>query len=387
MERGVDLAMFNPAHRSRGNDGQFVIGYVGRLSTEKNVRSFAGLAKAVQAAGYDHVKFVFVGHGAEQEWLSKNIPNAEMTGVLRGEPLSRAYANMDLFAFYSETDTFGNVVLEALASGVPAVVTDKGGPKFIVDHERCGFVCSSEEEFNASALRLIASPSLQTRHGRRRPPARPARLLGRGLRLGLRRLPPPSPKPGGSREHRPISRNARFPRAPLAPPADAKAGLAGAHGRAKPTAPHLPTTGKYGPPSRRLLTPPGAPFKPSFGLGGDVDLPLAGAPAFSPPCRSCYNLPMAELGKTFLGIGLILMLLGAVLLALLAPRPALRTPARRLAMAQPQRPHPGLFPARHLHHSQPRPHADPLAPAQLPAIEIESGNKGFNFETLKPLQP
>ena len=84
-----------------------------------------------------------------------------MTGVLRGEALSRAYANMDLFAFYSETDTFGNVVLEALASGVPAVVTDKGGPKFIVEHERCGFVCPSEEEFNASALRLIASSALQ----------------------------------------------------------------------------------------------------------------------------------------------------------------------------------------------------------------------------------
>jgi glycosyltransferase involved in cell wall biosynthesis len=161
MERGVDPAMFNPAHRTRGNDGQFVIGYVGRLSTEKKVRSFAGLAKAVKAAGYDHVKFVFVGHGAEEKWLSKNIPNVEMTGVLRGDPLSRAYANMDLFAFYSETDTFGNVVLEALASGVPAVVTDKGGPKFIVDHERCGFVCSTDEEFGASVLRLIASPSLQ----------------------------------------------------------------------------------------------------------------------------------------------------------------------------------------------------------------------------------
>ena len=162
MERGVDLALFNPAHRTRGNDGQFVIGYVGRLSTEKKVRSFAHLAKAVQAAGYQHVKFVFVGHGAEEKWLSQNIPNVEMTGVLRGEQLSRAYANMDLFAFFSETDTFGNVVLEALASGVPAVVTDKGGPKFIVDHERCGFVCPNDEEFNASVLRLIASSSLQS---------------------------------------------------------------------------------------------------------------------------------------------------------------------------------------------------------------------------------
>ena len=155
MERGVDLEVFSPAHRTRGNDGQFVIGYVGRLSTEKKIRSFATLAKAVNEAGHKHVKIVLVGHGGEEDWLRRNLPEAEMTGVLRGEALSRAYANMDLFAFFSETDTFGNVVLEALASGVPAVVTDKGGPKFIVEHERCGFVCANDEEFTASVLRLI----------------------------------------------------------------------------------------------------------------------------------------------------------------------------------------------------------------------------------------
>ena len=195
MERGVDLAMFNPAHRTRGNDGQFVIGYVGRLSTEKKVRSFAGLAKAVKAAGHDHVKFVFVGHGAEEQWLSKNIPNVEMTGVLRGDPLSRAYANMDLFAFYSETDTFGNVVLEALSSGVPAVVSDKGGPKFIVDHERCGFVSLQRRRFQRQRAAPHRQPFAAVRYVRCRPSARPARLLGRGLRLGLRRLPPPLSEP------------------------------------------------------------------------------------------------------------------------------------------------------------------------------------------------
>jgi glycosyltransferase involved in cell wall biosynthesis len=156
----VDSATFNPKHRDRGDDRDFVIGYVGRLSTEKKVRSFAALAEAVKSAGYNHVKFVFVGHGGEEQWLRRHIPEAELTGVLRGAALSRAYANMDLFAFYSETDTFGNVVLEALASGVPAVVTDKGGPKFIVEHERCGFVCSSDEQFTASVLRLISSSSL-----------------------------------------------------------------------------------------------------------------------------------------------------------------------------------------------------------------------------------
>ena len=160
MERGVDLAVFNPIHRNRG-DGQFVIGYVGRLSTEKKVRSFAALAHSVEAAGHSNVKFVFVGHGREEPWLREHVAGAGFTGVLRGLALSRAYANMDLFAFYSETDTFGNAVLEALASGVPAVVTDKGGPKFIVENNRSGFVCRSDEEFTACVLRIVNSASLR----------------------------------------------------------------------------------------------------------------------------------------------------------------------------------------------------------------------------------
>lgn len=161
MKRGVDLTLFTPTHRERRNDGQFVIGYVGRFSTEKKVRSFAALADAIKAAGYTHVKFVFVGQGGEETWLRQHVPGAKFAGVLRGPALSRAYANMDLFAFYSETDTFGNVVLEALASGVPTVVTDKGGPKFIVEDNRSGFICSTDAEFTAAVLRLVASNSLQ----------------------------------------------------------------------------------------------------------------------------------------------------------------------------------------------------------------------------------
>lgn len=162
MERGVDLAMFNPEHRSRGNDGQFVVGYVGRLSTEKRVRNFAALAQAAQDAGCNNVRFVFVGHGGEEQWLQQNVARAEFTGVLHGSALSRAYANMDLFAFYSETDTFGNVVLEALASGVPAVVTDKGGPKFIVENNRSGFICSNDVDFARCVLRIASSDSLRS---------------------------------------------------------------------------------------------------------------------------------------------------------------------------------------------------------------------------------
>jgi glycosyltransferase involved in cell wall biosynthesis len=160
MERGVDLELFNPAHRSRQRDGEFRIGYVGRLSTEKKVRSFLPLAQAIRAAGHTNVKFVFVGHGSDQEWLREHLPEAEMPGVLRGEALARAYAGLDLFAFFSETDTFGNVVLEALASGVPAVVTNKGGPKFIVEDRVSGFVCANDAEFTQAVLRLIEVPGL-----------------------------------------------------------------------------------------------------------------------------------------------------------------------------------------------------------------------------------
>jgi len=160
MERGIDLDLFGPQKRSRKEDGEFVIGYVGRLSTEKMIRRFAPLAQALSQAGHEQVRFVFVGHGSEEKWLKENIPGVRLTGVLKGEALSRAYADLDLFVFFSETDTFGNVVLEALASGVPAVVSNKGGPKFIVKDD-CGFVCASDDEFLRSTLHLIEDQSLR----------------------------------------------------------------------------------------------------------------------------------------------------------------------------------------------------------------------------------
>jgi glycosyltransferase involved in cell wall biosynthesis len=160
MERGIDLDLFGPQKRTRKEDGEFVIGYVGRLSTEKKIRSFAPLAQALSQAGHRHVRFVFVGHGSEDKWLKENISGVRLTGVLKGEALSRAYADLDLFVFFSETDTFGNAVLEALASGVPAVVSNKGGPKFIVKND-CGFVCTSDDEFLRATMLLIENQSLR----------------------------------------------------------------------------------------------------------------------------------------------------------------------------------------------------------------------------------
>ena len=146
MRRGVDTALFTPARRNR-MDGTFRIGYVGRLTPEKNVRFLAELGKTLTTLGCGNFEFLIVGEGSEEAWLRQNIPNANFTGVLRGERLAEAYANMDLFAFPSYTDTFGNVILEALASGVPAVVTSGGGPKFLVESGVTGHVASSDWDF------------------------------------------------------------------------------------------------------------------------------------------------------------------------------------------------------------------------------------------------
>lgn len=155
MQRGVDTQLFSPQRRDRA-PGPFVIGYVGRLTIEKNIRFLAELERALEAAGFADFRFSIVGQGAEEEWLRANLRRADFAGVLHGEALARAYADMDVFVFPSQTDTFGNVVLEALASGVPAVVTDRGGPQFIVKHGETGFVARNPGEF-VSHIRHLAA--------------------------------------------------------------------------------------------------------------------------------------------------------------------------------------------------------------------------------------
>jgi phosphatidylinositol alpha 1,6-mannosyltransferase len=161
MSRGIDTALFSPLHRSRADEA-FVIGYVGRLSPEKNVRMLADLGRTLRAWGMRDVRFLIVGEGSERAWLRQNLPAAEFPGVLRGEELARAYASMDVFVFPSFTDTFGNVVLEALASGVPAVVASAGGPRFLVENGKTGFVASRADEFAAAVGRLHRDKSLRS---------------------------------------------------------------------------------------------------------------------------------------------------------------------------------------------------------------------------------
>jgi phosphatidylinositol alpha 1,6-mannosyltransferase len=159
MSHAVDTTVFSPELRRR-TDGPFRIGYVGRLTTEKNVRSLARLEQGLLDRGHRDFQFVIVGEGAEQEWLRNNMRQAEFTGVLRGTELSRTFADFDVLAFPSETDTFGLVVLEAFASGMPAVVTDRGGPQFTVRHGSSGFIAHDFEEFVSYTASLMEQPEL-----------------------------------------------------------------------------------------------------------------------------------------------------------------------------------------------------------------------------------
>jgi glycosyltransferase involved in cell wall biosynthesis len=157
MQRGVETGIFAPQKRTRqAGDGRLVLGYVGRLSVEKNVALLPRVDAELRARGIV-AEWLIVGHGAEDEMLRRGLPGVQLAGVLRGEALAEAYANMDVLVFPSHTDTFGNVVLEALASGVPAVVTPDGGPASIVEDGVTGRI-ARDEEFAAAIAGMLAAP-------------------------------------------------------------------------------------------------------------------------------------------------------------------------------------------------------------------------------------
>ena len=157
MTRGVDTEVFSPAKRTV-TDNVFRFGFVGRLRAEKSVRMLVELEKELLKAGKTNFKFLIVGEGNERVFLEKSLKNAEFTGFLEGEQLSKAYANMDVFVFPSKTDAFGNVIQEANASGVPAIVSNQGGPKFIVQHNETGFVAENFKDFVKFSLELMDNP-------------------------------------------------------------------------------------------------------------------------------------------------------------------------------------------------------------------------------------
>lgn len=162
MKRGIDVQLFSPERRTRTGD-EFVIGFVGRLSPEKGVRMLADVERRMREYGITNYRFLIVGDGSERPWLMEHLKQAAFPGVFSGIPLAEAYANMDAFIFPSQTDTFGNVVLEAMASGLVPVVTSSGGPKFLVADGVTGFVAQDSASFVQYVVQLAKDHDLRAR--------------------------------------------------------------------------------------------------------------------------------------------------------------------------------------------------------------------------------
>ena len=168
MRRGVEVELFSPDKRQR-DDNVFELGYVGRISAEKNVKFLKTLEDGLIARGAPPFRLVVVGHGSEQAWLQANLKHGAFPGVLKDEALARAYANFDLFVFPSFTDTYGNVINEAMASGAPCIVTTGGGPKYLIEDGSTGVVANSEQHFIETVLGIMRDPE---RHSEMRRAAR-----------------------------------------------------------------------------------------------------------------------------------------------------------------------------------------------------------------------
>ena len=167
--RGIESDKFSPVFRSdkwRREKGfkpeDIVISFVSRLVWEKNLNLFADLVKSLSSE-YPQVKALIVGDGPAYEEVKEIIPEAVFTGFLEGEDLATAYASSDLFFFPSDTETFGNVTLEAMASGLPCIVADATGSKSLVEHGVNGFLAPAGEpdDFYKFIENLIVNTELR----------------------------------------------------------------------------------------------------------------------------------------------------------------------------------------------------------------------------------
>lgn len=149
--RGVKTEIFSPKYKSPKRKEKLPVAlYVGRLSTEKNLDLLVSVFK-----NRTDVKLWLAGEGPYGQGLKAQLPKATFFGYLSGSKLGWVYANADFFVFPSVTDTFGNVILEAQASGLPAIVTDRGGPKELVSHNIDGLISEPTPKAFGQAVDLL----------------------------------------------------------------------------------------------------------------------------------------------------------------------------------------------------------------------------------------
>jgi len=171
--RGLDTELFHPTRRDPAffekfgsTNGQVRLLYVGRVSREKDLDLLAEAYRRLRKEGLP-VQLCVVGHGPYSKEFSEALPEALFTGYLRGKELASAYASADIFVFPSTTDTFGNVIIEAQASGVPVIVSDSGGPKELVENECNGLITKSRdvEDLARAIQELVKDPDRRKRMG------------------------------------------------------------------------------------------------------------------------------------------------------------------------------------------------------------------------------
>ena len=167
-DRGVDTGRFDPALRDALSlPGELSVLYAGRISKEKNIDLLAD-AFTLAHERDPRLHLVLAGGGPEQGRLAERLgERATFLGWLEGTELAKAYASADAFCFPSETDTFGQVVLEAQASGIPVLAVDAGGPRELVSDGVDGFLRPAQADALAQALLTLAgSAALRARFGR-----------------------------------------------------------------------------------------------------------------------------------------------------------------------------------------------------------------------------
>jgi glycosyltransferase involved in cell wall biosynthesis len=171
LGRGVDCARFSPARRSPAlraawgaGDNDLVVAYVGRVAAEKNVELAVDAYRAMQSVRSD-LRFVVVGDGPARERLARAHPDLVFCGFRTGVELAAHYASADVFLFPSDTETFGTVTLEAMASGLGVVAYDYAAARQHVTHTEDGLLVPYRDAraFVANAVRLACAPALLDR--------------------------------------------------------------------------------------------------------------------------------------------------------------------------------------------------------------------------------
>lgn len=161
--RGVDTDLFTPSRRDAGlrrelaPDGEMLVGYVGRLAPEKQVARLAALNDL------PGVRLVVVGDGPDADNLRGTLPGAAFLGFRTGVPLAAAYASMDVFVHTGPHETFCQAVQEAMASGLPVLAPDSGGPRDLVEHGKTGYLLGDMDTQLRPLVEGLLDPALRAR--------------------------------------------------------------------------------------------------------------------------------------------------------------------------------------------------------------------------------